>query len=321
MKKVNWGILGTGNIGKAITIPAMLDAYNCNLYGIASRDIGKAKEFQDLFGFDKVYGSYEELLADENIDVVYLPLPNNIHAGWIKKAAKAGKHVLCEKPITKNQEELQEVIDICNENDVILMEAFAYLHSPIIKEIKQVIKDGEIGDVTFIEATFLTPTPPPENIRMRKETLGGSIYDLGCYPVSLILNFLDKKPIDVKAIGHFTEEGIDDYSNIYLEFDNNVKANALSGMCSGVRGDRFFIYGSKAKIEGLFEFNGDGDLTYYIVDDKQRIARTVRVPNNYTLEVEQMGRCIIDGETPYVSNDFSLINSWVLDKALEDIGY
>ncbi len=321
MQKLNWGVLSTANIGRTVTIPAMLEAYNCNLYGIASRQMGKAKEFQDLFGFENAYGSYEELLEDENIDVVYIPLPNNLHGEWIKKAAKAGKHVLCEKPITGSEKELQEVIDVCKENKVILMEAFAYLHSPIIKEIKQVIKKGEIGDVTFVEAVFLSPTPSDSNIRMRRETLGGSIYDLGCYPISLILNFIDEKPIDVKAIGHFTEAKIDDYANIYIEFENNIKANALCGMCAGRRGDRFYIYGTKALIEAPIEFNEKGNLTYYIEDDKQRIARTIQVPNNYTLEVEQMGRCILEGESPYVSNELSLLNAWVIDRALDDIGY
>lgn len=321
MRKVNWGVLSTANIGKTVTIPAMLKANNCNLYGIASRNLDKTKEFQDLFGFTNTYGSYEELLDDENIDVVYIPLPNHLHGEWIKKAAKAGKHILCEKPIAASTKELEEVLEVCKENKVILMEAFAYLHSPIIKEIKQVIKNGEIGDITFIESTFVAPSPPTTDIRMRKETLGGSIYDLGCYPISLILNFMDEKPIDVKAIANFTDAGIDDYGNVYLEFENNVKANALCGMCSGRRGDRFYIYGSKGSIEAPIEFNQDGDLTYYIVNDTQRIARTLRVPNNYTLEVEQMGRCITDGESPFVSNEFSLINAWVIDKALEDVAY
>mgnify|MGYP001054981397 FL=1 len=321
MKKVNWGVLSTANIGKTVTIPAMLEAYNCNLYGIASRQIDKALEFQELFGFEQVYESYEDLLADENIDAVYIPLPNNIHGEWIKKAAKAGKHILCEKPITGTEEELREVLEVCKENNVILMEAFAYLHSPVIREIKEVIKNGEIGDIRFIEATFLTPTPAATNIRMRRDTLGGSIYDIGCYPISLILNFMDQKPVDVKAIGHLAESGVDDYANIYLEFENNVKANALTGMCSGRRGDRFFIYGTKATIEAPFKFNESGDLTYYIVDDNQKVARTVNAPNNYTLEFEQMGRCILEGEKPHVSNEFSLINSWVMDRALEAIGY
>ena len=321
MKKLNWGVLGTANIAKTVTIPAMMEAYNCNLYGIASRDIAKAIEFQDLFAFENVYGSYEELLEDDNIDVVYIPLPNNLHGEWIKKAAKAGKHILCEKPITGSKKELEEVLDVCKENNVLLMEAFAYLHSPIIKEIKQVIDSGEIGEITFIESTFLIPPPSADNIRMKKDCYGGSTYDVGCYPISLILNFVGEKPINVKAIGDFTEGGIDDYSNVFLKFENGIKANALSGMCSGQNGDRFFIYGSEGVIEAPIEFNQDGDLTYHIVKDNQTISRTLRVPNNYTLEFEQMGRCILNGEDPLVSNDFSLLNSEVIDMALESMGY
>lgn len=321
MQKLNWGVLSTANIGRDYTIPAMLDAYNCNLYGIASRQIDKAREFQDLFGFENAYGSYEELLDDENIDAVYIPLPNHLHGEWIKKAARAGKHILCEKPITGSEKELKEAIEVCNENNVILMEAFAYLHSPIINEIKDVIENGEIGEIAFIEACLLAPAPPAGDIRVKKETLGGGIYDLGCYPISLILNFIGEKPIDVKAIGHLTEAGIDDYATIYLEFENNVKANALCGMYSGRRGDRFYVYGTKATIEAPISFNEKGDLTYYIEDDKQKVARKVQVPDNYKLEVEQMGRCVLEGESPHVSNEFSLVNAWVIDRALDDIGY
>ena len=115
MKKVNWGVLSTANIAKKVTIPAMLEAYNCNLYGIASRQIGKAKEFQELFGFEHAYGSYEDLLADENIDAVYIPLPNHMHGEWIKKF-KEGKHIYARN--NRLRKELQ-VIEVCKENNVI----------------------------------------------------------------------------------------------------------------------------------------------------------------------------------------------------------
>lgn len=321
MKKVNWGVLSTANIGKNVVIPAMLLADNCNLYGIASRNIDNARQFQKEFGFKKAYGSYEELLEDDEIQAVYIPLPNNLHGEWIKKAAKKGKHVLCEKPIVGTKKELIEVLQVCKENKTVLMEAFAYLHSPIIKDIKETLKKGEIGELTFIEATFLTPRPNDGNIRLNKKLLGGAIYDLGCYPISLVLRLLEEEPINVKGIANFTDNGIDDYANIYLEFANNIRVNILCGMCSGQRGDCFYIYGTKGIIEAPISFNADGDLSYYIVKDKERLERKMRVKNNYQLEIEQMGRCIINGEKPFVSNEFSLLNATVIDKALEAIKY
>lgn len=321
MKKVNWGILSTANIGKTQTIPAMLMADNCNLYGIASRDRSKAEEFQKEFGFEKTYGSYEELLEDSNIEAVYIPLPNNLHGKWIKEAAKKGKHILCEKPIVSSEEELKEVLDVCNENGVILMEAFAYLHSPIIKEIKQVIDSGEIGEVVFMETTFIVPKLDESNIRMNRALLGGGLYDLGCYPISLILTLIGEEPIDVKAIADFAKTGVDDYANVFLKFNDNKRANVLCGMCSSARRDGFFVYGTKGVIEAPVSYNALGDLNYHVVKDNETITRKVQVPNNYQLEIEQMGRCITDGERPWVSNEFSLLNARVLDSALDSMGY
>ena len=241
MKQVNWGVLITANIGKNVVVPAMLSADNCNLYAIGSRNIDRARQFQKDFAFEKAYGSYEELLEDDEIQAIYIPLPNKLHGEWIKKAAKSGKHILCEKPIVGTKKELIEVLQVCKENKIILMEAFAYLHNPIIEDIKETLKKGEIGEISFIEATFLTPRPKEDNIRLNKELLGGALYDLGCYPISLVLHLLEEEPINVKGIANFTDSGIDDYANIYLEFANNIRANLLCGMCSAKRGDRTYM--------------------------------------------------------------------------------
>lgn len=320
-KQVNWGVLGTANIAWKVTIPAMQKANNCRLYGIAGRKKDKVDEFKDTFGFENSYYSLDEMLEDENIDAVYIPLPNHLHKEWVIKAARKGKHILCEKPLAGSWEDVKEMIHVCDEEGVAFMEAFAYLHSPFIKEIKEVIDSGAIGDVAFMESTFVTPKAADENIRMNLETLGGSVYDLGCYNISLILTVLGEEPEEVKAMAHFTDKKIDDFATGYFEFSDGKKACFTTGMCSAKRGDRFFIYGTKGILEAPVPFNQEGEITYYIIKDDIKEKHTVFAPDNYTLEVEQLGRCITDGEKPYVSHDFSAMNARTMDRVLKDMGY
>mgnify|MGYP000898975796 FL=1 len=321
VKQVNWGVLGTANIAKKATIPAMLKADNCNLYGIAGRKKEKVDEFKDTFGFKNAYYSLDEMLEDKNIDAVYIPLPNHLHKEWVIKAARKGKHVLCEKPLAGREEDVREMIHVCEEEGVVFMEAFAYLHSPFIKEVKEVIDSGAIGELSFMETVFVTPRAADENIRMNLETLGGSVYDLGCYNISLILTMFAEEPEEVKAMAHFTDKKIDDFATGYFEFADGKKASFTTGMCSAQRGDRFFIYGTEGILEAPVPFNQEGEITYYIVKDDIKEKHTVFAPNNYTLEVEQLGKCITEGEQPYVSNDFSIINARTIDRVLENMGY
>ncbi len=319
-KKIKWGVIGTAGIAKSMTIPAMIQAENCELYAIAGRSKEKAENFKEDFGFEKAYGSYDELLSDDNVEAVYIALPNNLHKEWTIKAAKAGKHILCEKPLSGTEADVKEMIDVCNSENVVFMEAFAYLHSPLIKEVKKVIKSGEIGDIKFIESTFLTHGYT-DNIRIRRENLGGSLYDLGCYNVSLALWLLEDMPDDVKAMGNFTEQRIDDCFMGYMHFKNDVRVSMLAGMCSGARGDRFFVYGTKGKIEVPVSFNEKGTKSFYVITDEGKREITVDIPDNYMLEVEQLGKCISDNEKPYVSNEFSIAVAKVNDMCLEKMGY
>ena len=184
---MKWGVLGTADIAYRCTIPAMQIAKNCTLKGIAGRNKEKVDSFKQQFGFEKAYYSLEDMLADDEIQAVYIPLPNDMHAQWTKKAADAGKHILCEKPLTGNYEDTKELIEYCDKKGVVMMEAFAYVHTPHIAMVKEIMQSGEIGDIEFLESCFFTPFCTPENIRMRRETLGGSVYDLGCYCTSLML--------------------------------------------------------------------------------------------------------------------------------------
>ena len=149
------GIMGAGAI--AIQMAKAINGLkDVEAYAIASRSLDKANEFKNKYGFEKAYGSYEELLADDEVKAVYIPLPNQLHYEWVIKAINAGKHVLCEKPITPTVKQAEELYNLAKEKNVLLMEAFAYLHTPYIDGLKKEIDDNRIGKVSYIESAFLT---------------------------------------------------------------------------------------------------------------------------------------------------------------------
>ena len=325
MNKVNWGVLGTAGIAAGQTIPGMKEAENCRLYAIAGRDISKAEAFQKQFGFEKAYSSYDELLSDSSVEAVYIPLPNSLHFEWVRKALEHGKHVLCEKPLTPTATEAEKLFRIAEENHVLLMEAFAYLHSPFIAAIKKEIENGSIGKIRYIESQFVTSDYDLSNIRMRKETKGGCTYDLGCYTTSMIAWMSDSDPDSVQASACFSPEGVDVLTTAVLSYADGMKAFANSGMVlqtnANRRIDQLRIEGSEGSIRSTAEFNGCGELSYTLIRNERSEVKTISVPQNYRLEVEQFGRCILTGEKPHVSEEFTLRNLLTLEQILKAIGY
>lgn len=321
---VNWGVLGTAGIAKGQTIPGMKQAENCCLYAIAGRDLAKAERFREEFGFAKAYGSYEELLDDPEIQAVYIPLPNMIHYEWTVKALEKKKHVLCEKPLAPDAAKAREMFRVAKENGVWLMEAFAYLHSPWVKAIQAEVDAGVIGKIRYMESEFLTSDYDPDNIRMRKETLGGCMYDLGCYTASMIGTMMGKQPDSIRALSSFNSYGVDDFVSALFMYEDGSKALMNCGMvlqtAAGKRADRLVIEGTDGAIYSDGEFNGCGIMTYKVIKDGIVTEKEVPVPNNYRLEVEQFGRCIENGESPYVSETFSVETIITIGNVLKEIG-
>ena len=324
MRKIKWGVLGTANIARGCTIPGMQLADNCELYAIAGRSLDKAERFRAEFGFEKAYGSYEALLNDPAVEAVYIPLPNTLHCEWVVKAARAGKHILCEKPLAPSAEKAAEMQAVAREHGVFLMEAFAYLHSPLMAAIKTELDKGSIGEVLYLENAFITSDYDLSNIRMRRETLGGSLYDLGCYCVSQAVWLLGE-PESVRAVADYTEQGVDRLTTGILSFKDGARAAFTCGMVLPTerdkRLDRLQIHGTKGVLRTAAEFNQAGRLNYQIITDDRTVTNYVEVPQNYSLEIAQLGRCITSGEQPLVSASFTLANARTLDKALAAIGY
>ena len=321
MKKVRWGVLGTSNIANNHTVPAMQKAENASLYAVAGRSPEKTEAFLQKFGFEKACLNYEELLEDDQVDAVYISLPNSLHKEWVLKAAARGKHILCEKPLSGNPQDTKEMIEACYKAGVCFMEAFAYLHTPIIKSIKEALDAGCIGKPEYMETTYLIPTPAADNIRVNKETLGGASYDVGCYNTSLVLALLGEMPYSVGAVSEFTAQGIDLLTSAVLKFPDGKRAGMTMGFCSPQEVSRYFIHGSKGTLEAPVPFNSSGRLSYMIHTESGTDTYKFDVPDNYKLEIEQFGRCILEGEDPLVSHAFSMKVARVTEQILEAAGY
>ena len=323
MEKIKWGVLGTADIARGCTIPGMQQANNCELYAIAGRSMEKAQLFKEQFGFEKAYGNFDELLADAQVQAVYIPLPNHLHLEWTLKALRAGKHVLCEKPMAMNIREAEEMFRCARDNGVLLMEAFAYLHSPIVSAVKEEV--GKLGPLTYMESAFVTSDYGMENIRMHKEYYGGGMYDLGCYTISQILWMFGEEPETVQALATFAPQGIDTFATGVLTFSGGAKAHFTCGMALPTnqfrRLDRFHIHGQQGSLCSRVAFNQEGSLSYTLTLKGQTEEKTVFAPQNYRLEVEQLGRCILNRETPHVSENFSLMLCRTMDRILAAMGY
>ncbi len=324
MEKIKWGILGTANIARWATIPGIKLSPSSELYAIAGRSIEKAKSFADEYCIEKCYGSYAELLEDSDVQAVYIPLPNGLHLEWVKAALKAKKHVLCEKPLALNAREAREMFDTARQNGVFLMEAYAYLHSPYMKSLRDDIKSGMIGDIDFVDTAFVTQGYD-EDIRLYRELGGGAFYDLGCYCTTMVLSLIDSKPSCVHAAAEFTERVVDMFTTALVNFECGARAHFYVGMNLGQktnsRFDTLYVHGSKGSIRSSVEYNQAGTVGYKIFTENGTVERTVEVPQNYSLEIEQLSRCILHGEKPFVSPEFSVRNAELMDMVLKQSGY
>jgi predicted dehydrogenase len=199
---VRWGVLGCASIAVHKVLPAMQQADNCKIVAIASRDETRAVAAADELGIERHYGSYEALLADTDIEAVYIPLPNHLHAEWTIKAAEAGKHVLCEKPLALSAAEAGSMAEACERAGVTLMEAFMYRLHPQWVRARELVESGRIGELRAIEASFAYYNVDPANIRNIAEMGGGALMDIGCYPVNVARMMFGVEPVGVHAAIH-----------------------------------------------------------------------------------------------------------------------
>lgn len=318
--KVNWGVLGCAGIAEKSVIPGILSAKNAQLYGIASRSAGKKlDDFCEKFNPVKKYTSYEAMLEDPEIDAVYIPLPNALHYEWTLKAAQKKKHVLCEKPLGISAKEVKGMKDAADQNGILLMEAFAYRQSPLTKKVKSLVDEGSVGKVKFIEAHFSYYLNNREDVRVNKGLAGGATYDVGCYNLNIIRHIAGSEPIAVYSTGEIGKDsGVDESSCIMMEFEGGLKAISYCALNCASRSE-YTIVGETGIIHVPVQFNSEGDTT--IIITKNSVVQEIKIhcPHNYMLEVEQFGRCIMNGEEPLITFEDAYYNAKLIDQALSQI--
>ncbi len=303
MKKVRWGILSTANIGVAKVIPGMRKSHYVDVTAIASRDLDAAKRVAGSIGIEKTYGSYEDLLADPDIDAVYNPLPNHLHVPLTLAAARAGKHVLCEKPMSLNAAEIDQLKEV--EGKVHIMEAFMVRHSLQWNAARDKIRAGDLGGAPrMIQSFFSYNNQDPANIRNKVEWGGGGLMDIGCYPIVAGRFFFEAEP--ERVIGLFTrhaEFGTDIISGGLLDFGNGRQLT-FSVSTGLARAQQLVVWGADARLIVPVPYNAQPDVpNVFAVNDGSQLDGSsaelfaMDVSDQYTRMSEDFSRAIL-GEIP-----------------------
>ena len=224
-RRLRWGILGAANIALKAVMPAIQASRNGVIAAVASREASKAADAAAQFHIPRSYGSYDALLADPAIDAVYIPLPNHLHRPWTEQAARAGKHVLCEKPLGLDAGDAEAMREVCAQHGVTLMEAFMYRFHPRIREVERLVAAGAIGDVRLVRAAFSFQITRRPNIRLNADMGGGATMDVGCYGINFARAMLRQEPTEVFGYAVWgAESGVDETLLGALRFGDGALA-------------------------------------------------------------------------------------------------
>ncbi len=205
---LRWGLICTARINRRL-IPAIRAAERSELVAVASRDLARAQEYARQWAIPRAHGSYETLLADPDVDVIYNALPNHLHCEWTVRAAEAGKHVLCEKPLALTTEEVDRIAEAARCNGVVVFEAFMYRHHPQTLKVQELVQQGEIGEIRLVQAAFAFNLDNPGDYRLDAAQGGGALWDVGCYPVSFARAVLGAEPVEVSGWQRLGKSGVD----------------------------------------------------------------------------------------------------------------
>jgi len=260
---VRIGILGAANIAR-LFVDAVRASPKVEIAAVAARDPGRAREFAQGLGIPRVLESYAALLADRGIDAVYVPLPNNLHATWAIRAADAGKHVLCEKPLAASADEARAIFEAARRNGVAVVEAYPYRAQPQTRKVRELLAARAIGDVRLVQASFGFPLVDMANIRMSPELAGGAIMDAGSYPVSFVRMVTGARPVRVHATSRWSASGVDVTTLGTLEFESGTVAQ-ISCSFATARHRHAFICGDAGSIATAY-YNDTGPQFPPIVD-------------------------------------------------------
>jgi predicted dehydrogenase len=319
LRKVKWGVIGVAKIATEKVIPAMQQGELSEIAAIASRDLGKAQAAAKQLGIPRAYGSYEDLLADAEIEAVYNPLPNEEHVPWTLRALAAGKHVLCEKPIALDAEQARPLIDARNRSGKLVAEAFMVRFHPQWRRARELARDGTIGNVRAIQTFFSYRLLDPDNVRNRPPG-GGGLYDIGCYAILTARFIFGAEPTRVVAtIDCDPKFKTDRLASALLEFPGGRHLTFSVGTQLSAH-QRVTIMGAEGRIEVMIPFNAPPDQPTEIAIDTGadligggRRVETFPVCDQYTLQGDAFSRAIVDGAALEFPIEDAIANMAVID--------
>ncbi|MGQ9903919.1 MAG: Gfo/Idh/MocA family protein [Anaerolineae bacterium] len=314
-RKLRWGLLSTARINQAL-IPVLRISPRNELVAVASRTQEKADAYAKEWNIPVAYGSYEALLAAPDIDVVYIPLPNSLHEHWTIEAAKAGKHVLCEKPLAISVAEVDAIRAVSERAGVVVTEAFMYRHHPQTLKVKEMVDAGVIGQVRMVRGSFSFNLTRENDVRLNPLLGGGSLWDVGCYPVSYARYIVGQEPIEVFGRKVAGQTGVDETFAGILRFPNNIYAQIDSSFRATFR-THVEIVGSEGVISVPHPFKPGREEHIIIArgDTSERVA--VEGMELYLGEVEDMADAVLLGKPPRISLADSRANVAALVALLE----
>ena len=315
MNKIRWGILSTAKIAVKEVIPAMQQGKYSKVSAIASRSMEKAEKAARSLGIDTVFDSYESLLNSSEVDAIYNPLPNHLHVKWSIKALQAGKHVLCEKPIGLSHTEAQQLLFEANKHPHLkVMEAFMYRHHPRWIKAKEVIDNGEIGEVQTIRSFFSYYNDDPENIRNKPEMGGGSLMDIGCYCISVPRFLFDEEPqrvfgsMDIDRDFH-----IDRMTSGMLEFPAGTATFTCATQLAAHQ--RVDIFGTRGRMTIPVPFNPPTEVPTSIdlFTEGESGKISIGACNQYTIQGDLFSEAILEDDKIPTELEDAIANMKVID--------
>ena len=321
-KRVRWGILGTAKIAADRLIPAFHGSKISELIAVASRDEKRSKGFAERHHIPHHYGSYDALLADESIDVVYIPLPNHLHREWAVRAMEAGKHVLCEKPLSISADDGVAIFDASEKYSVLLMEGFMYRFHPQTQRVRELLAQGTIGVPRLVRAAHSFPLilrDRDDDFRWREDFGGGSLADVGVYCVDTARHLFSAEPIRVYAESSFhPDHSAEAETRAILTFPGNRVAVFDSSFLLAKRRE-YEVVGDKGRITAFDTYNPGRGVNVKIEIERagKKEVETIEGTNEYLLEVDHLSTCILRHEQPIITRKDSIGNLRVIDALRE----
>lgn len=318
-KKLRWGVLSTANIGLKKVIPAMRRGEHTQVIAIASRDLDKARRAASALNIPSAYGSYEELLADPQVDAIYNPLPNHLHVPWTTRAAEAGKHVLCEKPIAMDAAQAKTLLAVRDRAGVKIGEAFMIRSYPQWLRLGELLREGRIGDLRLVTGVFSYFNVNPANIRNILEIGGGALMDIGCYLVHASRFAFGRQPLRVvAAIDRDPAMRTDRLTSALMDFETGHATFTCSTQL--IPYQKVHFLGTRGRIEIEIPFNAPPDRPTRIFIDSSGdltgsgiVSETFPVSDQYTMQAEAFARAVWENSELPVSLEDSIGNMAVID--------